>query len=281
MLTKFNLIQICLLVLLFLPLACFSSEVKKERLEFIRSIESRVQRDIPKMDIEKRYKLYVDASRELHRFYFNDYAVKYLNKALLLNVKTSKVPAWIKLLGIHHQQGRTETLKIDLGRFKNWISKNKVKLSIRATNTIAFYEFISSTKTPEEVLTKEQISSINKSFYASEFNWVSFERYLRHQEWKKAKSMVDYSQVEKSSNWSKLKIDLINLKTSGLVTSLHCSSFKKNKDLNPEHLMCAILENHLNKKKADPALLVKFEQSLNALKPEYHWFYGLVKELKS
>ena len=52
MLTKFNLIQIFLLVLLFLPLATFSSETKKERLDFIRNLESKIQKDIPKMDME-------------------------------------------------------------------------------------------------------------------------------------------------------------------------------------------------------------------------------------
>lgn len=281
MLTKFNLIQIFLLVLLFLPLATFSSEVKKERLDFIRSIESRMQRDIPKMDMEKRYQLYVDAARELHRFYFNDYALKYLNKALLLNVKTSKVPAWVKLLGIHHQLGRHETLKVDLGRFQNWLSKNQVKVSSYTKNVINFYSFLGSTETPEKVLSVEQIKSLQKSFFASEFNWVSFERYLRHQEWKKAKAMVDYSNVKKSSNWTKLKVDFLNLKTSGLVTSLHCSTFKKENDLNPEHLMCTVLEKYLQKKKVDSALMVKFEKSLNALKPDYYWFYGLVKQLRS
>ncbi len=281
MLTKFNLIQIFLLVLLFLPLATFSSETKKERLDFIRSIESKMQKDIPKMDMEKRYRLYVDAARELHRFHFNNYAVKYLNKALLLEVKTSKVPAWIKLLGIHHQEGRIETLKIDFGKFSNWVVKSNIKLSPRAETTKNFYQFITSNKTPEKILSKVQIDAINKSFYSSEFNWVSFERYIRHKQWKKAKAMVNYSNVKKSSNWTKLKVDLLNLKTSGLVTSLHCSSFKKSDDLNPEHLMCSIMENHLKKKPSDPALMVKFHKSLNALKPEYHWFYGLVKELQS
>ncbi|TNF27720.1 MAG: hypothetical protein EP319_10795 [Deltaproteobacteria bacterium] len=281
MLTKFNLIQIFLLVLLFLPLATFSSETKKERLDFIRNLESRIQKDIPKMDMEKRYQIYVDAARELHRFHFNNYAVKYLNKALLLEVKSSKVPVWIKLLGIHHQEGQFETLKVDLGRFNNWVNTNKVKLSTRAKSANDFYTFITSTESAETILSKEQINQLQKSFFASEFNWVNFERLLRHKKWEEAKSMVNFSQVKNSSNWTKLKVDLLNLNTKNSISTLHCNDFKKTDDLNPEHLMCQVMEDHLKKKPKNPALMAKFHKSLNALKPEYHWFYRLVKELQS
>ncbi|MCO4794578.1 MAG: hypothetical protein KC493_12740 [Bacteriovoracaceae bacterium] len=278
---NFKSIKVFLFTLVFIPTLTLSSEMRKERLEFIKGIEDKIQRDIPSLSIEKRYTLYVDAARELHRFYFNDYAVKYLEKALKLDVKQSKNQAWVKLLGIYYSQNRTKTLKVSLDLFKKYQQRSKEKSSTSLKNSISFYSFVTSDKPPEEILSLAEISSLKKSFFKSEYIWISFDRYLKSKNWNKAQALVKKKKIENSSNWMKLKFDLINLSSSQLGKKLHCTSFHKKKDLSPENLMCEILSHVAKKKKVDPVLLSKFQKSLNALKPEYHWFYGLVKELQS
>lgn len=278
---KFNLTRIFLLVLLFLPLAVFSSETKKERLEFIKNIERRLEKDLPTLEMERKYTLLLDAGKELHRFYFPDYATKYLNKAIDLKVTQSKVPAYLKLLGIYHQQNRLKQLKVTLISFKKYLNQNPKRKTPNVKNADNFYTFVVGKKTPEETFGKEEIKSIEKSFLKSEFRWLSFDRYLMNGKWDQAFSLIDFKNIRHSSPWTQIKADLVQAKKGNFKSAPYCSAYYNKNNMAPEHLLCGLILGYKSSGKIDKNNLQKLDRSLRALKPEYHWFYNIIKELET